>query len=247
MLSEIHKEMAYKIISDYPKKSVLNFLLNGIAKPEWKTDEKTKIKWLKEWMDMPDNSRHSSKLKNDHSYKLTKEKGRFRIVFAKTGADQATVIARLKYAARDLKEWQVEEEYRTCALELAKSIHWVIDLSSPSHTSAGWDDDKKANYHAKIEKDFDKVWEKHYDKSKIIFERKNEIKDIYRWAKGFVEAKYDRNIELLNIYKAKGSILKNKGEQLGREVILNLAQNLADYLVYTDKKINFDTVVKKVG
>ena len=247
MLAKIHKEMAYKIISDYPKSSALNFLLNGIAKPEWKTDEKTKIKWLKEWMDMPDDSRHSSKLKNDHSYKLTKVKGKFRIVFAKTGADQATVIARLKYAARDLKEWQVEEEYRTCALELAKSIHWIVDVSSPSHTSYGWDSDKKTNYHSKIEKDFDKVWEQYYDKSKIKFDRKNEIDDIYRWAKRFVEAKYDRNIELLEMYKAKKSILKNKGAQLGRDVIQDLAQNLADYLAYIDKKISFDSVVKKVG
>lgn len=246
MLAKIHKEMAYKIISDYPKTSVLQFLLNGIAKPEWKTDEKTKIKWLKEWMDMPDNSKHSSKLKNDHSYKLTKENGKFRIVFAKSGADQATVIARLKYSSRDIKEWEVEEEYRTCALELAKSIHWIIDLSSPSHTSFGWDTDKNVNYHSKIETDFDKVWETYYDKSRIKFGRKNKIDDIYRWAKRFVETKYDRNIELLNIYKTKGSILSGKGKQLGMEVILDLAQNLADYLAYIDKKINFVKVVKKV-
>ncbi len=61
----------------------------------------------------------------------------FRIVFAKSGDDQATVVARLKYAARSVKEWKVEEEYRSCALELAKSIHWVIDMSSPSHVVAG--------------------------------------------------------------------------------------------------------------
>ena len=72
MLAKIHKEMAFQIISDYPKTSVKDFLLNGIAKPEWEKDDNTKIKWLKEWMDMPDDSHHSSKLKNDHSYKITK-------------------------------------------------------------------------------------------------------------------------------------------------------------------------------
>ncbi len=28
----------------------------------------------------------------------------------------------------------------------------IIDVSSPSYTSAGWDDDEKANYHSKIVK-----------------------------------------------------------------------------------------------
>lgn len=244
MLAEIHKEMAFQILADNPKHSVLNFLLNGIAKPEWRKNQSTKVRWLKEWMDMPDDSRHGSKLKNDHSYKIYKDGNRFRIKFAESGADQATVIARLKYSARDIREWKIEEEYRTCALELAKSIHWVIDLTSPSHTTVGWDD--KINYHSKLENDFDKVWRKYYDKTKIKFGRNNEIKDIYRWAKKFVEDKFERNMELLKLYQAKGSVQKADGEKLGRAVIQDIAQNLADYFAFIDKRIDFDKLVKKV-
>ena len=103
MYAAIHKDMAFQVISDYPKATALEFLLKGVAKPEWGTDEATKRKWLKEWMDMPDDSKHSSKMKNDHSYKLAKADNGFRIVFAKSTDDQATVVARLKYAARDVK------------------------------------------------------------------------------------------------------------------------------------------------
>jgi len=249
MLAEIHKEMAYQVISDDAKTNALTFLLNGIAKPEWKTDSATKIKWLKEWMDMPDNSKHSSKQKNDHSYKINKIGNKFKIEFAETGADQATVIARLKYSARDIGEWKVEEEYRVCALELAKSIHWVIDVSSPPHTSFGWEakSNNGKNYHSKIENDFDKVWKKYYDKTKIKFGRKDEIKDIYRWAKKYVEDNYDRNMKLLDIYRIKGSILKDEGETLGREVIMDLAQNLADYIALIDKKINYSKLITKLS
>ena len=243
MLAKIHKEMAFQIISDYPKTSVKDFLLNGIAKPDWEKDEQTKIKWLKEWMDMPDDSHHSSKLKNDHSYKITKDGKRFKIVFAKSGDDQATVIARLKYSARDIHEWKVEEEYRVCALELAKSIHWVIDLSSPSHTSYGWEAEQNngTSYHSKIEHDFDKVWQKYYDKNNIKWCKKNPFNDIYKWGKKFVEDKYERNLKLLELYQGKKTMIKNKdAENIGREVILDLVQNLADYLSYIDKRINFD-------
>ncbi|MBA4406125.1 hypothetical protein C0389_02505 [bacterium] len=246
MLAKIHKEMAFQIISDYPKQSVKEFLLNGIAKPEWKKDNATKIKWLKEWMDMPDNSHHSSKLKNDHSYKITKDGKRFKIVFAKSGFDQATVISRLKYSARDIAEWKVEEEYRVCALELSKSIHWVIDLSSPPHTLFGWESEQNngTSYHSKIENDFDKVWPKYYDKNKIKWGKKNPFDDIYKWAKNFVEDRYERNMKLLELYRSKKTMIKNKdAENLGREVILDLAQNLADYLSYIDKKIDFDKMV----
>jgi hypothetical protein len=247
MLAEIHKELAYQVIADYPDQNALNFLLNGIAKPEWKKDQATKIQWLKEWMDMPDSNKHSSKLKNDHSYKIKRINNKFKICFAETGANQATVIARLKYSARDISEWKIEEEYRVCALELAKSIHWVIDISSPPHTSAGWEakDNNGTNLHSKIENDFDKVWKKYYDKSSIIFGRKDEIDDIYRWAKNIVESKYDKNMELLKLYQSKGSITKAEGIILGKEVIHNLAQNLADYLAHIDKKINFDKLLSK--
>lgn len=240
MNSGIHKEMAYQIISEFPIPSALEFLLKGISKKEWGRDNRTKIRWLKEWMDMPDSNTHSSKLKNDHSYKLTKVNDKFKIVFAKTGADQATVVARLKYSARDIKEWQIEEEYRVCALELAKSIHWVIDMSSPSHVIYGWD----AKLHSKLEKDFDKLWKKFYDKNNIKFNRKNEIKDIYRWAKQKIEDSYDRNNELLNIYKNKGNIESGRGNVLAKEVIQNLAQNIVDYLHYVNKNIDFNNIIK---
>jgi len=243
MRAGIHKEMAHRIVSDCPKASTLEFLKEGVAKPEWKKNEATKNKWLKEWMDMPDSNTHTSKLKNDHSYKLTKTDGRFRIVFAKSGNDQATVVARLKYAARSIKEWKIEEEYRACALELAKSIHWVIDMSSPSHVVFGWDDTQ----HSRVETDFDKVWKKYYDKTQVKFGRKTEIKDIYRWAKKKIEDSYDRNMKLLQIYNDAGSILKGDGESLGREIIKELAQNLADYLAYIDRLIDFDKVAKKVA
>ncbi len=239
MQAKVHKEMAYQVIQDFPNPNLLEFLLDGVSKPEWKKDQPTKVRWLKEWMDMPDNSHHSSKQKNDHSYKLMKTDKGFKIKFIGNTADQATVVARLKYAARDIREWKVEEEPRVAALELAKSIHWVIDFSTPPHTIADWDDE----LHEKVEDDFDKRWMDFYSKAKIDLTRKDQIKDIYRWAKAFIEGKYDRGCQLLEIYKAKGSMKEGAGQQLGREVILDLAQNLADYLAWLDRMINFDKVL----
>jgi hypothetical protein len=242
MYAKIHKEMAFQVLSDCPKPSVLEFLLKGIAKPEWDKDIVTKRKWLKEWMDMPDDNKHSSKMKNDHSYKLNKIDKGFRIAFAKATDDQATVIARLKYSARDVKEWKIEEEYRCCALELAKSIHWVIDSSSPAHVIAGWSNDD----HSKLEEDFDQVWKTYYDKSLVKFGRKDEIQDIYRWAKKRIEEKYDRNLGLKQMYESGGSIKKGQGQAVGKEVLQEVAQNIADYLAYIDRMIDFDKVSAKL-
>ena len=242
MKAIIHKELTFQIISEFPNPNALEFLLKGISKPEWGKDRPTKIRWLKEWMDMPDSNTHSSKLKNDHSYKLTRSNGKFKIVFAKTGTDQATVVARLKYSARNVKEWQLEEEYRACALELAKSFHWVVDMSSPSHVIFGWDN----KLHSKIEGHFDMLWKKYYDKNKIKFNRKNSIKDIYRWAKQNIEDSYERNKELLSIYKEKGTIKDGRGAELGKEVIQNLVQNIADYLHYINKKIDFNKMIENL-
>jgi hypothetical protein len=241
--AKVHKEMAYQVIADFPNPNLLEFLLDGVAKPEWKKDQATKIRWVKEWMDMPDNSHHSSKQKNDHSYKLMKTDKGFKIKFIGNRADQATVVARLKYAARDIREWKVEEEPRVAALELAKSIHWVIDFSTPPHTIADWDDD----LHGKVETDFDKMWVDFYKKAKIDFTRKDQIKDIYRWAKAFIEEKYDRGYELLKIYRAKGSMKDGQGQQLGREVILDVAQNLADYLSWLDRMIDYEKMLKMLN
>ena len=54
-------------------------------------------------------------------------------------------------------------------------------------------------------------------------------------------------MKLPNIYRTKGSILKDEGETLGREVIMNLAQNLADYIALIDKKINYGKLITKLG
>jgi hypothetical protein len=129
----------------------------------------------------------------------------------------------------------VEEEYRVCALELAKSIHWVVDLSSPAHTVAGWPDD----LHSKSESDFDALWKELYVPSKVVFGRKDVIKDVYRWAKGFIESRYDRNMRLLGVYQAGGSIKDAAHKSLGREVVADIAQNLADYLAYCDRTLGF--------
>lgn len=242
MHAGIHKEMAFQLLKDYPNQNLLKFMIEGTAKPEWKEDSATKIKWLKEWMDMPDNRHHSSKQTNDHSYKLRKTNKGFKIAFIGNRPDQGTVIARLKYDSRDVKEWKVEEETRTCAIELAKSIHWVIDFSTPPHTVADWSDRE----HSKIEKDFDKTWKTFYNRKDIKFGRKNETKDIYRWAKKFVEDRYDRNCKLLEIYRSGGSILKGEGRELGKQVITDLAQNLADYLSHQDKILNFDKMASSL-
>lgn len=239
MQGKVHKEMAYRLIEDYPNPSLLQFLLDGVAKPEWNKDHPTKVRWVKEWMDMPDNSHHSSKQRNDHSYKIFKTDKGFKIRFIGNRADQATVVARLKYAERDIREWKVEEEPRVAALELAKSIHWVIDFCTPPHTIADWDDEM----HGKVETDFDKFWPAFYDKSAFKFGRKDQIPDVYRWAKAFIESRYDRNCELLAIYRSKGSMKDGRGRELGRAVILDAAQNLADYLAVMDRHIDFEKML----
>jgi hypothetical protein len=239
MHAGVHTEMAFQVIKDYPNPDLYNFLLAGMAKPGAGESETTKIKWMKEWMDMPDNEKHHSKMLNDHSYKLEKASKGFQIKFISNRADQATVIARLKYAARDIDEWEVEEEYRVCAIELAKSIHWVIDMTTPPHIIADWSDE----LHSKVEDHFDSQWKKFYDKSAINWKGKTKIPDIYLWAKGFVEEKYDRNLGLLKTYQSKGSILKDEGQKIGKEVILDVAQNLANYFVFIEKRIDLKKMI----
>jgi hypothetical protein len=234
MHAGVHTEMAFQVIKDYPNPDLFNFLMAGMAKQGTGETEATKTQWMKEWMDAPDEEHHSSKMQNDHSYKIQKTSNGFQIKFIDDCENQATVIARLKYAARDINEWEVEEEYRVCAIELAKSIHWVVDMSTPPHTIVGWDNDT----HSKIENHFDKRWKDFYDKSVIKWNRKTEIDDIYKWAKGFVEKNYDRNLKLLEMYNSKGSILKEAGQALGKEVILEVAQNLADYFALLEKNLN---------
>jgi hypothetical protein len=233
MHAGIHKEMAFKVLSDYPNKDLFTFLLEGTAKPEWKENEATKIKWLKEWMDMPDDKKHSSKQKNDHSYKLVKDVKGFHVKFINKTLDQATVVARLKYAFRDAKEWKIEEEERACAIEIAKSIHWVIDFSTPPHTVADWPDKE----HSAIETHFDKMWQKYYDVGMIKFKGNPPIQDVYLWAKKFAEDKYDRNVKLLDLYKSGKNILNGEGQVLGKEVIQDVAQNLAIYFSQIEKTI----------
>jgi hypothetical protein len=240
----IHTDMALQVLRDCPNKDILTFLLEGTVKIGWKEkkDNSKKEQWLKEWMDMPDNKKHSSKMSNDHSYKIEKDGKKFKIVFAGTKTEQATVVARLKYAVRDIKEWKVEEEYRVCAIALAKSLHWVIDMSSPPHTLAGWDD----KLHSKAETDFDASWKSFYKPSLIKFGRKGIITDVYGWAKGNIESRYSKNELLLKLYSSGGSIKKGDGTTLGEDVIKNLAQNMADYLAYIDSKIDCSKLVGKV-
>ena len=244
MHAKVHKELAYQALQDYPKPALLRFLLKAVAKPDWKKNEATRVRWLKEWMDMPDDRHHSSKMRNDHSYKLEKNpQGKFVIKFIAKTKDQATVVARLKYDARDVAEWKVEEEWRTCGLEPAKSIHWVIDVTTPPHTVAGWDDGE----HSAIEKHFDELWSNWYDPTDVIKGTKQKIPDIYRWAKAFAENRYDRNAELRDIYRAGGSIKKKgRGEQLGKAVIADVALNLGAYLAYLDRRIKYDVVETKL-
>ncbi len=239
MQKGIHREMTYKILEDFPIPNALQFLLKGIAKKEWEIEDADYPRRLQDWIDMPDSNVHLSRLMNDHSYKLDKNNGKFKIEFARTHFEQSTVVARLTYSSRGVEEWQEEDEYRACALELAKSLHWVVDMSSPSHVIVGWD--KKL--HTKLEEDFDDLWGKYYDKGKINFKRKNEIKNIYKWAKQNIENSYKRNSELLTIYSNKGTIKDGRGSELGKEVIQNLAQNVVDYLHYINKKIDFDKLV----
>jgi hypothetical protein len=237
MHEKIHKELTYEFLKHPKNKEALDFLLLAIAKPEWNWANNSRIEWLKTWMDAPDAKIHSSKIKNDHSYKIKQVGSRFQIEFAKKGSDQATVVARLKYDFRDVTEWKKEHEYRTCGIELAKSVHWVVDLSTPPHTITGWSD----SLHSKIEKDFDKNWNTIYTKcvDKVKFNRKKQIKDIYRWAKKNIEDRYAINKQLLELYEKKGSILKGNGVNLGMDVMKNLLQNLADYFAYVNEKIGF--------
>ena len=239
MQQEVHREMAFQALSDYPNKDLLTFLLLGVSKPEWGKDEAIKIKWLKEWMDMPDNQRHTSKLKNDHSYKIAKTPTGFEVKFIAKTLDQATVVARLKYAVRDIDEWETEEEPRPCAIALAKSVHWVIDSSTPPHTLADWG----TKEHSAIETDFDNTWKDLYKKAAVTYGRKNQIKDVYLWAKSFIEEKYDRNCRLLKIYTSKGSIKKGDGAPLGQEVIQDVLQNLADYFAHIENKIDLKKLI----
>jgi len=239
MQAGIHKELCFKLISEPRYESLKRFLIESVVKKGWPNkDEETKIEWVKEWMDMPDSDKHGSKLKNDHSYKISIKDNKTHIEFAKSAGEQATVVARLKYAARDIKEWKEEEEFRVCGLELLKSIHWVVDFTSPSHTVAGWPQDM----HSKIEEDFDKTWETIYSTQEIKFNRTGYIKDIYRWAKDFIEKNYKRNCDLLALYQKGGSIKKGEGIQMGQAVIKDVIQNLADYFAYIDKKIDYKNI-----
>lgn len=242
MKKGVHMEMAYQVISDYATEKgckCQEFFIEGVVSQLWskkvRENRNERIRQLKEWMDMPDSNKHSSKMSNDHSYKIQKDNGKFHIVFAKSNVEQATVLARLKSAARDMKEWKEEDEYRVCALEILKSIHWIVDFNSPAHVTAGWSND----CHSKSEDDFDKKWKAFYDKSKIKFGRKDIIKDLYRWAKGIVETNYDRNMKLKKLYEDGKSIKDTVNEKIGKEVIFDIAQNMADYLAYCDKKIDF--------
>jgi hypothetical protein len=249
MKKMIHMEMAYQVIADFSaerKNDCLEFLIEGVVSPLWsetvRRDRNARIRQLKEWMDMPDDKKHSSKMSNDHSYKLEKAGDRLKIRFAKTDVEQATVLSRLKHSAREIKEWKEEDEYRVCALELLKSVHWVVDFNSPAHVCAGWDD----ACHSKSESDFDGKWRGLYDKSRIAFGRKAVIKDSYRWAKAIAEKNYERHLKLKRLYEDGRSIADPANEEIAREVIFDIAQNLADYLAYTDKRIDFKATLAKL-
>lgn len=94
MKKDIHMEMAYQVITDYATEKdckCQEFFIEGVVSPLWskkvRENRNERIRQLKEWMDMPDNKKHSSKMSNDHSYKLKKENGKFKIVFAKTNVE----------------------------------------------------------------------------------------------------------------------------------------------------------------
>ncbi len=239
MHGNIHPEMTYRVIQAYPNKELLEFLLLSMARPDWSEKVKTResrIEWLKKWMDAPDDSKHGSTARNDYSYKLRKQGERLKLVFGKGPGEQATVVARLKYAARDLREWTVEEEPRICGLELAMCMHWVVDLSSPPHMYA--DCDQKL--HDKIEDHFDKFWKTAYTniESTIKFGRKDLITDVYKWVKNHIECRYDQNVTLMNAYKSGKTMLKDSAcESLSINVVKDIAQNLADFLTYAEKEV----------
>jgi len=242
MHAEIHRELPYRVISLYPKKELLEFLLLAMVHPKWR--EKLKIRanridWLKEWMDTPDDTKHGSAVRNDHSYKLKKVGNRFELVFAKSKGEQATVVARLKYDARDVKEWMVEDEPRVCALELAMCMHWVVDMSSPPHCYADCDQD----LHGEIETDFDEFYAKEWPaiEGQVKFTgRKGLISDIYRWAKAYIESTYGQNEALIGAYKSGKSLKDPDVAEMGRQVLKGMGQNVADFLIFTDGRIKFE-------
>ncbi len=243
MHKTVHRELPFDIISLYPKKELREFLLLSMVKPGWNKklqNEKTRIDWLKQWMDSPDDTGHNSAPRNDHSYKIRKEGGRFKLVFGGSKQEQATVVARLKYDARDVYEWMVEEEPRVSALELSICMHWVVDMTTPSHACA--DCDQKV--HGEMEKDFETFYGKEWPslRDQVVFKgRQNIVKDVYRWGKGFIEGHYDRNIALVDAYKQKKTILKDlDAAKLGKDVLLDIGQNVADMLTFLDKRIEYD-------
>ncbi len=242
MHAKIHRELPYRVISIYPKKELLEFLLLAMVHPKWREKLKkreNRIEWLKEWMDTPDDSKHGSTLRNDHSYKLKKEGDKFKLVFGKSGQEQATVVARLKYDARDIKEWMVEDEPRVCALELAMCMHWVVDVTSPSHCYADCDQD----LHGKIETAFDKFYPAEWPaiESQIKFAgRKDVIKDVYRWAMASVQSRYDQNEAVVKAFRDEKTFKDPAVATLGRAVLKDIGQNVADFLVFVDGRINFE-------
>ncbi len=250
----IHRDMAYQVIEDFSKDVVLEYLLLCMVRPDWPASKRTqenRIEWLKEWMDTPDDAKHGSTCRNDHSYKLKKEGSRYKLVFGGGTGEQATVVARLKYDARDLREWRVEEEPRVCGLELAICMHWVIDMSSPPHMYA--DCDQKVHY--KIEDHFDKVWNANYAqiKPQIDFSGVTPITDVYNWARHHIESRYDQNDELITAYKDKKTLLKDdRCKELALCVIKDIAQNIIDFLVFAKTQVNgfdyiYDMLQKQVA
>jgi len=242
MHAKIHKELPYRVIEIYPKKELLEFLLLAMVHPKWRDKLKARtnrIKWLKEWMDAPDDTKHGSAVRNDHSYKLKKVGNRYDLVFAKSKGEQATVVARLKYDARDVKEWMVEDEPRICALELAMCMHWVVDMTSPSHAYSDCDQD----LHGKIEKDFDQFWKDAWPavEGQIkLTGRKGQIKDVYRWAKAFIESHYGQNEALINGYKNGKTLARDKATAaLGKAVLKDIGQNIVDFLAFIDGRIDY--------
>lgn len=148
-------------------------------------------------------------------------------------------MARLKYDARDIKEWMVEDEPRVCALELAMCMHWVVDMTSPPHAYANCDQD----LHGTIEKDFDKFFTKEWPgiEGQIkLTGRKGQIKDVYRWAKAFIEGSYNRNEALIDAYKNGKSLAGGPATAaLGKAVLKDIGQNVVDFLAFIDGRIDF--------
>jgi hypothetical protein len=138
-----------------------------------------------------------------------------------------------------------EDEPRVCALELAMCMHWVVDMSTPPHCYSDCDQD----LHSKIEDDFDKFYVKEWPaiEGKVqITNPKNEIKDVYRWAKGLIEGSYDRNEALIGAYK-NGKTLKDPAvAEMGRAVLKDMGQNVADFLAFADGRIKFENAYESL-